>query len=96
MDAANQFILDNSVAMVWGFADEADVYATSILDRMSDLEAFVPSLWPLEVANAMLVGERRNRSTPADTARFLTLLGGLPIHVDEPTSFLPTMQPTSS
>lgn len=30
----------------------------------------VPSLWPLEVANILLVGERRGRISQADTATF--------------------------
>ena len=52
---------------------------------MPDLQAHVPSLWPLEVANALLVGERRNRITPADTARFLAILDAFPITVDDET-----------
>jgi hypothetical protein len=34
MDAKEAFVLDGSVTMVWGFDDEADDYADSILDRM--------------------------------------------------------------
>jgi predicted nucleic acid-binding protein len=85
LDATNALVLDGSVTMVWGFEDEADAYAEAILDRMPTLQAHVPSLWPLEVANALLVGERRHRITPADTARFLTILGTFPIAVDEET-----------
>ena len=48
--------------MVWGFEDEADDYAEAILGRMPDLQAYVPSLWSLEVANALLVGEPANVS----------------------------------
>ena len=85
MDATKNFVLDGSVTMVWGFEDEADDYAEAILERMPDLQAHVPSLWPLEVANALLVGERRRRITPAETARFLAILGAFPITVDEQT-----------
>jgi predicted nucleic acid-binding protein len=53
---------------------------------MPDLQAYVPNLWPLEVANALLVGERRGRTTPADTARFLAILGTFPIAVDDETA----------
>ena len=80
-----QFVLDGSVTMVWGFEDEADEYAEAILERMPDLQAHVPSLWPLEVANALLVGERRGRITSAETARFLAILGAFPITVDDQT-----------
>jgi hypothetical protein len=37
MDATNAFVLDGSVTLVWGFADENDGYATAILDKMPDL-----------------------------------------------------------
>jgi predicted nucleic acid-binding protein len=84
MDAI-EFVLDGSVALVWGFDDEDDVYALAILDKMPELQAFVPSLWSLEVANAMIVGERRGRSTPAESARFLAILGTFPIAVDDET-----------
>ncbi|MGO9464305.1 MAG: type II toxin-antitoxin system VapC family toxin, partial [Isosphaeraceae bacterium] len=50
-----------------------------------DLQAHVPSLWPLEVANALLVGERRGRITSAETARFVAILGAFPITVDDQT-----------
>ncbi|MEG4121403.1 hypothetical protein QUA43_28530 [Microcoleus sp. N9_B4] len=30
---------------------------------MPDCEAFVPGIWSLEVANTLLVAERRNRMT---------------------------------
>ena len=85
MDATKNFVLDGSVTMVWGFEDEADEYAEAILERMPDLQAHVPSLWPLEVANALLVGERRCRITSAETARFLAILGAFPITVDDQT-----------
>jgi predicted nucleic acid-binding protein len=83
MEATGAFVLDGSVTMVWGFVDEADAYAEAILEQMPELQAHVPPLWPLEVANALLVGERRRRITPAETARFLTILGGFPIRVDD-------------
>ena len=82
MDATNAFVLDGSVTMVWGFEDEADAYAESILDRMPDLQAHVPSLWPLEVANATIVGERRKRLDEARSRRFFVLLEALPIVLD--------------
>jgi len=39
----------------------------------------VPALWPLEVANAAIVGERRKRLDEARTQRFIVLLEALPI-----------------
>jgi len=86
VDATHAFVLDGSITMIWGFEDETDPYAESILERMPDLQAHVPSLWPLEVANALLVGERRQRITPAEATRFLGIIGTFPIVIDEETA----------
>lgn len=86
MDATDAFVLDGSVTMVWGFEDEDDAYAIAILDKIPELQAYVPSLWPLEVANALIVGERRGRITAADAARFLAILGTFPIAIDGETA----------
>lgn len=81
-----RFVLDTSVTMAWCFEDEASGYADAILARIEDGDdVAVPSLWPLEVANVLLVGERRGRLTQAETALFIRLLGGLPISVEEDT-----------
>lgn len=81
----NRFVTDSSVTMAWCFEDEASAYADAILDRLVVEEAVVPALWPLEVANVLLVGERRARLTAADSARFLALLASLPITTDDET-----------
>jgi predicted nucleic acid-binding protein len=44
-----------------------------------------PRLWHLEVANVLLVGERRGRCSQADTTIWLGFLAGLPIPVDGAT-----------
>jgi predicted nucleic acid-binding protein len=46
----------------------------------------VPTLWPLEVANVLLIGERRKRSTQAQAATFLQSLKALPITADDDTN----------
>jgi predicted nucleic acid-binding protein len=82
----NRFVLDNSVVMAWYFEDEANDYTSAILQNLASSEALVPTIWPLEVANVLLVGERRGRSTEARTSRFIALLDALPIRVDAATS----------
>lgn len=77
------FVLDNSVAVAWGFEDEDSAYADRTLGLLDANTAVAPAVWPLEVANAILMGERRGRLSAADTARFLELLGGLPIAVED-------------
>jgi predicted nucleic acid-binding protein len=81
-----QLVVDCSVVMSWCFEDEVDTYADSILDQLSESEAIVPSIWPLEVANVLLVAERRSRLTQAESLQFVGLLGELPIAIDEETS----------
>lgn len=46
------FVLDGSVAVAWCFYDEADPYADAIAARFPSVQAVVPAVWPLEVANA--------------------------------------------
>jgi len=76
------FVVDNSVVMSWCFKDETNQYADAILDCLSDATAFVPSIWPLEVVNVLLVAERKKRLSEADSVRFITLLSQLPIIVE--------------
>jgi predicted nucleic acid-binding protein len=80
------FVLDGSVTLVWAFEDETDAYAEAVADSFASAQAVVPALWPLEVANGLLVGERRKRITEAKVAPFLALLKILPIAVDDETA----------
>jgi predicted nucleic acid-binding protein len=69
--------------MAWCFEDECDGYAEAVLDALASREALVPSIWPFEVANVVLVAERRSRLSKAEGARFIELLIALPIIVEE-------------
>ena len=77
------FVVDNSVVMAWCFKDEINLYADSVLDSLEHFTAIVPSIWPLEVGNVLLVAERKNRLSAADSIRFIALLSQLPITVDQ-------------
>jgi predicted nucleic acid-binding protein len=81
-----EFVLDCSIVMAWYFADESDAYADLVARQLPDLTAFVPMNWPLEVANTLIIGERLNRSTPAQAARLIASLAALPISVDDETN----------
>lgn len=72
--------------MAWCFEDEAADYADGVLARLAIAEAVVPAIWSLEVANVLLVAERRDRLTQADATRFVRLLRTLPISIDSGTS----------
>jgi len=81
-----EFVLDGSLALAWYFKDEADPYADAVAAYLPAARALVPLIWRLEVANAVLMGERRQRSTQAQAAKWLTYLGSLPIAVDDETN----------
>ena len=88
-------ILDCSLVMAWYFADESSDYADQVARDLPATTAFVPLNWPLEVANVLLIGERRRRSTQAQATRFLASLASLPIATDDETN-LHAWQATSS
>ena len=52
------FVLDCSVTMAWVFPDEANEMTDRLRDSMIEGRAFVPSLWPIEVGNVLLVATR--------------------------------------
>jgi len=79
---AENFVVDNSVVMSWCFKDESNSYADIVLNRLTEAAAVVPSIWPLEVVNALLVAERTERLSESDSIRFITLLSQLPIVVE--------------
>lgn len=76
------FVVDASVTLAWCFEDEETPETEQILDLLTEETAVVPGLWELEVANVLLLGERRGRLTEAQSARFMALLQQLPILVD--------------
>jgi predicted nucleic acid-binding protein len=82
---SRRFVLDCSVVLAWYFADEADEYADSVAGALPTATALVPTLFHLEIANILVVGERRKRSTEAEATAFLTRLAQLPIIVDGQT-----------
>ncbi|MGH8752190.1 MAG: type II toxin-antitoxin system VapC family toxin [Burkholderiales bacterium] len=79
----SRFILDCSVAVSWCFEDETSSRADTVLGMLLHNEAIVPAIWPLEIANSLLVGERRKRLAKAQTVLFLEKLAALPIKLDK-------------
>ncbi len=76
-------VLDTSITMAWCFEDEATNATDAVLDRLRDDRASVPTIWPLEVANELLVAERRRRISEAQVSRFVELVAQLPIDIDD-------------
>jgi predicted nucleic acid-binding protein len=78
----NGIVIDASVALAWCFPDEASDYADGALLALEDRTAMVPAIWSVEIANALLVGERRKRIRQPEVRRFIELLKGLSILED--------------
>lgn len=53
------FVLDCSIAMAWCFEDESSDYTDSILENLNDATAVVPTIWPLEVSNVLLLSKKK-------------------------------------
>jgi predicted nucleic acid-binding protein len=78
-------VLDASVALAWQIhrADPAEeLLATKALVQVEMYGAIVPVLWYAEVANGLLVAERKGVSTERSTASFLADLAQMPIDPD--------------
>jgi predicted nucleic acid-binding protein len=90
------FVLDASVTAAWLFPDEFNAYVEGVLDRLRQSAATVPAIWGLEVANILLVAERRQRVTEAQTASFIQFLQDLPITIRDsiPVSAIPPILAT--
>ena len=82
----SDFVVDASVALAWCFDDEATPATRALLDRFEQEQAEVPSLWHLELANALALAERKRRITPARSSEFTALVAALPIVTDAETS----------
>jgi predicted nucleic acid-binding protein len=75
------FVVDASVALAWLFNDEESDFADAVLERLHQESGAVPSVWPLEVANGLLMGERRGRITAAEVVEAIEQTLGLPIEI---------------
>lgn len=82
-----KLVLDASMALAWLFErskkQEVDC-AASVLSALADAEkTCVPVLWHTEIANALLVAERRKIVSEARVIDFLNRLSQLPIETDD-------------
>lgn len=78
-------MVDASTVLAWCFPDESSEYADAVLVALEGKTILVPSVWPLEIANALLVGERTKRLRQREIQRFTALLEGLPLARDSQT-----------
>lgn len=81
-------VLDASMALAWIFERENKkevAVADRVLEEMLATPVIVPTLWHTEIANALLVGERRKVISEAQIIDYLNRLSHLPITTDSRT-----------
>lgn len=81
-----RLVLDASMTLAWLFErddPEDAVCADQALSALAGAKTLVPPLWHTEVANALLVGERRRVVTEAQVIDYLNRLYRLPIATDD-------------
>jgi predicted nucleic acid-binding protein len=78
----SRVVVDASTALAWCFPDETSEYADSVLVALEGCTILVPAIWSLELANAVLVGERKKRLNHPGIKSFTTLLESLSIAQD--------------
>ena len=86
---AGSFVVDASLSAAWLLQDEATPASEAALEATATSEVWVPSLWTLEIANLLLVAERRRRITAAKRQELAGLAAALRLRVDrEPVSIV--------
>jgi predicted nucleic acid-binding protein len=78
-------VIDASMALAWLFERQQPMdieQANRLLGACGESPWWVPSLWYLEVANALLVAERRSVLPQVESDCFLARLSSLPILMD--------------
>ena len=77
------FVTDASVAIAWVHPSQATPETVAMLESVAEGAALeVPALWPLEVANALLVLVRRGRLEEDERQAALGWLQRLPLRID--------------
>jgi predicted nucleic acid-binding protein len=83
------FVADASVAIGWVHPAQATKQTAAMLDAIADGATLeVPALWPLEVANALVVLVRRRKLAEDERRAGLGWLRGLRVRVDHEASEL--------
>ncbi len=78
-------VIDSSVTLSWFFEDERSALADQVLRRVVEAGAVVPSLWRLEVANALQMAVRHKRIDAKFRDASIADLRVLPIAIDPDT-----------
>lgn len=79
------FVLDCSMTMAWILPDESTPGTVRLRDSLVERTAVVPGLWPVEVANVLLVATRHGRIEEGMWSALVEQIGCLPLETDSET-----------
>jgi predicted nucleic acid-binding protein len=78
-----EVVIDSSLALAWALPDETSAQAERVLGRLTARDIlWVPALWWYEIANALLMAERRRHIREADRLALVQLYERVPIQTD--------------
>jgi len=78
------FVADASVGFSWVYHGQATPETDNLLNEIaSGVTVVVPSFWFLEMANVLLMAQRRHKLTPMERKSALEKLAALQFTVDE-------------
>ena len=78
------FVIDASVGFAWLHPAQATPETEKLLEQVGNgAQVVVPSLWFIEIANSLLVLQRRKKLTADERKSALETLGALNLTVDE-------------
>jgi predicted nucleic acid-binding protein len=76
------YVLDCSVTLAWLLPDENDPGVDGLADALALESAVAPCVWPLEVANVLMVACRRGRISEEECRSLLSHASSLPVEVE--------------
>jgi predicted nucleic acid-binding protein len=74
--------IDSSIALAWCFGDERTPAINAVESMLVASQGVVPVLWRFEVANVLLMAERRKRITSERRQEYLHALAKYPLEID--------------
>jgi len=81
---STEWVIDSSVGFAWVHPDQATTATDQLLDDVANGAAVVvPVLWFVEMANGLLILQRRRKITSAERRIALQTLSDLTLVVDE-------------
>ncbi len=75
------FVIDASIVAGFAFGETPNPKISAAIDQLAVSDALTPGLFFFEVRNALVINEKRGRTTPQGSADFLRRLARLPIRL---------------